>query len=527
MIYRSPLRDVDIPDQALTTYALHRARELGEKPALIDGPTGRVLTYTGLDQALRALAGGLVARGFAKGEVVGLMAPNLPEYAVVFHGVAFAGGIITTINPTYTDREVHHQLVDAGARLLITVPPFLETALEGAQGSMVEDVFVLGTRPGQEFPDGVRPFTDLLAAPLAEQVPVAPDDVVSMPYSSGTTGTSKGVLLTHRNLVANIAQVLQPAQMREDERIIAVLPFFHIYGMQVLMNTGLRAGATIITMPRFDLEQFLRLHQEYGITRSFVAPPIVLALAKHPLVDQFDLSALEQVFSGAAPLSAELALEAGKRLGCEVVQGYGMTELSPVSHLTPPGYFKPGSVGVNAPNTELRIVHPASGVDLGPDEDGELWIRGPQVMKGYHNNPQATAVTLDEDGWLHTGDIGHVDADGHVYVVDRLKELIKYKGFQVAPAELESLLLTHPAVADAAVVGLPDEEAGEIPVGYVVLKPDAHATPDELRAFVADQVATYKRLGRVELVDAIPKSASGKILRRVLRDQALAEQRTG
>ncbi len=351
---------------------------------------------------------------------------------------------------------------------------------------------------------------------------MAPDDVVVLPYSSGTTGIAKGVMLTHRNLVANIAQVLEPAQIREDEKIICVLPFFHIYGMQVLMNTGLRGGATLITMPRFDLEQFLRLHQEYGITRSFVAPPIVLALAKHPLVDQFDLSALETVFSGAAPLSAELAMEASKRLSCEVVQGYGMTELSPVSQLTPSGYFKPGSVGLTTPNTELRIVHPASGEDLGLDEDGELWIRGPQVMKGYHNNPEATAVTLDEEGWLHTGDIGHIDADGHVYVVDRLKELIKYKGFQVAPAELESLLLTHEAVADAAVVGLPDDEAGEIPVGYVVLKPNASATPEELQAFVADQVATFKQLRRVELVDAIPKSASGKILRRVLRDQAVA-----
>jgi acyl-CoA synthetase (AMP-forming)/AMP-acid ligase II len=522
MIHRSPLPDVDIPDEALTTYALYRARELADKPALIDGPTGRVLTYAGLDQAVRAVAGGLVAGGFVKGDVLALMAPNLPEYAVVFHGVAFAGGIITTINPTYTDREVHHQLVDAGARLLVTVPAFLETALKGAQGTLVETVFVLGAQPGQDLPDGVRPFTDLLGTPLAEQVPVAPDDVVALPYSSGTTGISKGVMLTHRNLVANIAQVIEPAQVRADEKIIAVLPFFHIYGMQVLMNTGLRAGSTVITMPRFDLEQFLRLHQDYGITRSFVAPPIVVALAKHPLVEQFDLSALEQVFSGAAPLSADLALEAGKRLNCEVVQGYGMTELSPVSHLTPPGYFKPGSVGVNAPNTELRIVHPASGEDVAVGEDGELWVRGPQVMKGYHNNPAASAITLDEDGWLHTGDIGHVDADGHVYVVDRLKELIKYKGFQVPPAELESLLLTHPAVADAAVVGLPDEEAGEIPVGYVVLKPDATTTPEELRAFVAEQVATYKQLRRVHVVEAVPKSASGKILRRVLRDQALA-----
>ena len=282
-----------------------------------------------------------------------------------------------------------------------------------------------------------------MGPPLTEQVPVDADDTVVLPYSSGTTGISKGVMLTHRNLVANVAQTLGAAEMREDETLVAVLPFFHIYGMQVLMNCGLRAGATIVTLPRFELEQFFSVHQEYGVTRSFVAPPIVVAMAKHPIVDQYDLSKLEQVFSGAAPLSAELALEAGRRLDCEVVQGYGMTELSPVSHLTPAGQFKPGSVGVTAPNTEMRIVDPLTGDDLDVDADGEIWVRGPQVMKGYLNNERATADTITDEGWLRTGDIGHVDADGHVFVVDRLKELIKYKGFQVAPAELEAAA-AHP-----------------------------------------------------------------------------------
>ncbi len=517
MIHRSPLPDVEIPDVPLTGYVLHRAQELGEKPALIDGPTGRTLTYAGLAGAVRSLAGGLAARGFGKGDVLALMAPNVPEYAVVFHGVAYAGGIVTTVNPTYTEREVHHQLLDAGASILVTIPLFLETARKAALDTGVRQIVVLGAADEES---GVLPLTALFGPPLAEQVPVDADDVVVLPYSSGTTGISKGVMLTHRNLVANIAQVLVPADLREEEKIIAVLPFFHIYGMQVLMNTGLRAGATIITMPRFDLEQFLQLHQDHGITRSFVAPPIVVALAKHPVVERYDLGQLRQVFSGAAPLSAELALEAGKRLDCEVVQGYGMTEMSPVSHLTPPGSFKPGSVGVTAPNTQMRIVHPASGEDLGTDEDGEIWIRGPQVMKGYLNNERATAETLDEDGWLRTGDIGHIDGEGHVYVVDRLKELIKYKGFQVPPAELEALLLSHPAVADAAVVGMADEEAGEIPAAYVVVRPGAQATAQEIQDFVAGQVASFKQIRRLTFIDAIPKSASGKILRRVLREEA-------
>jgi acyl-CoA synthetase (AMP-forming)/AMP-acid ligase II len=514
MIHRSPLPDVEIPAVALTGYVLARAAELGDKPALVDGSSGRALTYAGLDSAVRSLAGGLVARGFAKGEVLALMAPNLPEYAVVFHGVAMAGGVITTINPTYTEREVHHQLVDAGATILVTVPMFLTVARAAVAGTSVTEIFVLGDA------EGATPFGELLGPPLAEQVPVDPDDVVALPYSSGTTGLSKGVMLTHGNLLANVSQMVTSAAIREDETLIAVLPFFHIYGMQVLMNTGLRAGATIVTLPRFDLAQFLETHQTYRVTRSFVAPPIVVALAKHPLVDSYDLSSLEQIFCGAAPLSADLALECGKRIGCEVVQGYGMTELSPVSHLTPPGWLKPGSVGVTAPNTELRIVDPAGGDDLGVDRDGEIWVRGPQVMKGYLNNPTATALTLDEGGWLHTGDIGHVDSDGHVYIVDRLKELIKYKGFQVPPAELEALLLTHPQVADAAVVGLPDEEAGEIPAAYVVLKADATVTAEELGSFVSGQVAHYKQLRRLEFIDAVPKSASGKILRRVLRDRA-------
>jgi 4-coumarate--CoA ligase len=240
-------------------------------------------------------------------------------------------------------------------------------------------------------------------------------------------------------------------------------------------------------------------------------------MAKHPLVDKYDMSTLEQVFSGAAPLSAELALEAGQRLGCEVVQGYGMTELSPVSHLTPVGQFKPGSVGVTAPNTEMRVVDPLTGDDLDVDADGEIWVRGPQVMKGYLNNERATADTITDEGWLRTGDIGHVDGDGHVFVVDRLKELIKYKGFQVAPAELEALLLTHPAVADAAVVGRPDEEAGEVPAAYVVLRPGAEASAEEIIAFIDGQVAHYKRVRYLEFIEAVPKSASGKILRRELK----------
>ena len=523
MIYSSPLPDVEIPDLPLTEYVLAGGAGQPDKPALIDGASGQVMTYGELEAAIRSLAGGLAAAGFGRGDVLALMAPNSPEYAVVFHGAAMAGGTVTTINPAYTQAEVRHQLADSGARILVTVPPLATTAARACAGTGVTEVYLLGETGEADGADGalpVRPLSALAGKPLAAHVPVGPDDVVALPYSSGTTGLCKGVMLTHRNLVANVAQTLGAIPSASDERLMAVLPFFHIYGMQCMMNCGLRAGATVVTLPRFDLEQFLRAHQDYRITRSFVAPPIVLALAKHPMVDKFDLSHLRLVNSGAAPLKAELAAEASKRLGCEVIQGYGMTELSPVSHLTPPGWFKPGSVGISAPSTQTKIADPLTGADLGTGEEGEVWVRGPQVMAGYLNNPQATAATIDEDGWLHTGDLGYVDADGHLYVVDRLKELIKYKGFQVPPAELEAVLLRHPDVADAAVIGLPDDEAGEIPAGYVVLRPGAAASPADIMRFVAGEVAHYKQIRRLEVIDAIPKSAAGKILRRVLRDSA-------
>jgi acyl-CoA synthetase (AMP-forming)/AMP-acid ligase II len=296
--------------------------------------------------------------------------------------------------------------------------------------------------------------------------------------------------------------------------MLCVLPFFHIFGLEVVLQTGLAVGATIVAMPRFELEPFLQTLQTYGVTFAALAPPIVLALAKHPAVEGYDLSRLKRITCGGAPLSAEVAAACEARVGCVVEQGYGMTETGPVTHLTPPGRNKPGTIGCCAPNTEARVVDPVSGVALGAGETGELCVRGPQVMKGYLNRPDATAQTIDDEGWLHTGDLGYADADGYFTVVDRLKELIKYKAYQVAPAELEAVLLAHPAVADAAVIPSPDEEAGEVPKAFVVLK--GEATADELMAFVAARVAPYKKVRRLEFTDQIPKSPSGKILRRVL-----------
>jgi 4-coumarate--CoA ligase len=507
-IHRSPFPDVVIPDEALTPYVLRHGLRTPDRPALVDGPTGRTLTFGELAQAVASFAGGLRARGFGHGDVLGIMAPNVPEYAVVFHGVATAGGTVTTINPLYTAEEVHHQLVDSGATVLVAVGPCVETARVAAKDTAVEDIAVIGE-------GDATPVTDWFGAALEQQAVDPADDVVVLPYSSGTTGLPKGVMLTHRNLVANIAQCEPMLGVGDDESALAFLPFFHIYGMQVLMNMMLFSGATVVTMPRFDLEQALTLVQDRRITRLFAVPPVVLALAKHPLVEQFDLSSLRQVLSGAAPLGGELAVQAAARIGCDVVQGYGMTELSPVSHATRAGDFKPGTIGTLVPNTEARIVDPI-GDDVA-DGEGELLIRGPLVMKGYLGNEQATAETIDADGWLHTGDVATLDADGHYSIVDRVKELIKYKGFQVPPAELEALIVTHPSVADVAVIGVADEEAGEIPKAFVVRRPDASVTAADIQEFVASHVASYKQVRLVEFVDEIPKSASGKILRRMLR----------
>jgi acyl-CoA synthetase (AMP-forming)/AMP-acid ligase II len=516
MIYRSPFPDVEIPQVALPHVVLEGAAQRGDKPALIDGPTGRTISYGLLDRAVQRVAAGLHERGFAQGDVFAIYSPNLPEYAVIFLAVAQLGGIVTTVNPLYKTGELQQQMRSAGARAMITVPPLLPAARQAAQQAGLDEVFVFGEG------EGATPFAALMSTDgVAPQPVIASDDVVVLPYSSGTTGLPKGVMLTHSNLVANLTQIdgLQGhvhTEVGEDDVVLGLLPFFHIYGMTVIMLYSLVRGATVVTMPRFDLEQFLQFRQQYGITYANVVPPIVMALAKHPLVDQYDMSGLRGLMSGAAPMGAAVAKLAADRLGCAVMQGYGMTELSPVSHSNPdgPDTIDMASVGPPIPNTECRVVDVSTGEDVEPGQSGELLVRGPQVMRGYLNDPDATAATLDDEGWLRTGDVAVVDERGYFSIVDRVKELIKYKGYQVAPAELEALLITHPDIADVAVVGSPDEEAGEIPKAFVV--PGGDISADEIMGFVAERVAPYKKVRKVEFVSEIPKAASGKILRRDL-----------
>jgi len=488
VIYRSPEPDIEIPDATLTEHVLGGAAERGDHPAFIDAGTGDVTTYAGFASQVEAVAALLQSRGIVKGAVVGLVGPNSPEWGIAYHAILRAGAIVTPMNPLLTEKEIDRQVSDSGAGLVIDDPP----------------AFVGEAEPGV----------------TAAEVDVDPLDLAVLPYSSGTTGLMKGVMLTHRNLVANIEQAWNSMPLGPGDTLVGLLPYFHIYGQTVVLNLGLAKGSTIVNMARFDLDQLLGLLEEHGVTWLHVAPPVVLALATAPQVEGRDLSKLKLVISGAAPLDADLARRAEERIGAPIRQGYGMTELSPVSHksrLARVAETPPGSIGALIPNTEARLIDPETEEDVAEGEEGEIWIRGPQVMKGYLNNPQATNEIFTADGWLRTGDIGRIDENGFFYIVDRLKELIKYKGYQVAPAELEAVLVSHPKVRDAGVIGVPNRDGEEVPKACVVC--DDGLDEEELIAFVSERVAPYKRVRQVEVIDEVPKSASGKILRRMLRDQ--------
>lgn len=512
MIFRSPLPDVEIPDVPLAPFVLGNAARYADRPALVEGVSGRVTTYAQLERDVRRAAAALARRGLRKGDVVAIFSPNLPEYIVAFYAAATLGAIVTPVNPLYTVEEVARQLSDAGAKFVVTIPQLLCTAREAAKGTRVEELFVFGEA------EGATPFASLLEEDgEVPEVLINPrEDIVALPYSSGTTGVCKGVMLTHRNLVANLSQIRALHDLSNDT-VVCVLPLFHIYGLVAIANLALLSGAKVVMLPRFDFAQLLKVMQEHRVTFAHLVPPIILALARQPVVADYDLSSIRTIFSGAAPLGAELARECEARLGCEVIQGYGMTESSPATHITAPGRGRAGSVGPCVPNMECKLVSVETGEDVaGAGERGEVCVRGPQVMKGYLNCPEATAQTVDSEGWLHTGDVAYADGEGYFYIVDRAKELIKYKAFQVAPAELEALLLTHPSVADAAVVPSPDEEAGEVPKAFVVVREGHGLTEAEVLSFVAAHVAPYKKVRRVEFVSQIPKSPSGKILRRLL-----------
>jgi acyl-CoA synthetase (AMP-forming)/AMP-acid ligase II len=426
------------------------------------------------------VANALIARGLKSGERVAFITPNLPEVAFAYHGVIAAGGVAMMLNPLSTADELKKYFAVGQPKMIVTVPPFVEVIRKADANAPIVTI--------GEAPPGTEPLTALL----------------------GASRTPPTVSLSLKGV--SDAPIVVP-----NSHLIAVLPFFHIYGIVAFLSYGLMEGATIVTMPRFDLEQFLQLARRYELPILHIVPPILLALAKYP--GELQLPKLKSALVGAAPLGAGLAREFNQRSGALVSQVYGLTEVTGASHLASLSRAaeKPGSIGGIIANVEVKIVSTGTGQEVADGEQGELWVRGPIVMKGYFENAQATAETVDEEGWLHTGDVGYADPDGDFFLVDRLKELIKYKGLQVAPAELEAVLLSHEAVADAAVFRQADAEAGEIPKAAVVLKPGKSVTAEALMHYVQERVAPQKRVRALEFVAQIPKSASGKILRRLLK----------
>ncbi|GLX51367.1 AMP-dependent synthetase [Streptomyces hygroscopicus subsp. hygroscopicus] len=521
-MFHSEYADVPPVELPIHEAVLGHAAAFGDRPALVDGTDGTTLTYEQVDRFHRRLAAAFAEAGVRKGDVLALHSPNTIAFPTAFYAATRAGATVTTAHPLATAEELAKQLRDSAARWLVTVSPLLATARRAAElAGGVREIFVCDSAPGH------RSLVDMLGttAPEPETAIDPAEDVAALPYSSGTTGVPKGVMLTHRQIGTNLAQLESAAPTGPGERILAVLPFFHIYGLTALMNAPLRLGGTVVVLPRFDLETFLGAIEKHRITGLYVAPPIVLALAKHPAVTRYDLSSLEYVLCAAAPLDAGLARACARRLGLPPIgQAYGMTELSPGTHVVPLDRLREapaGTVGKLVAGTEMRIVSlDEPGRDLGAGEAGEILIRGPQVMKGYLGQPEATAAMIDADGWLHTGDVGRVDDDGWLFVVDRVKELIKYKGFQVAPAELEALLLAHPGIADAAVIGAYDEDGNEVPHAFVVRRSEGEdPTENDVLLHVAERVAPYKRVRRVTFTDSVPRAASGKILRRQLRER--------
>ncbi|KAI8073134.1 hypothetical protein BC940DRAFT_290626 [Gongronella butleri] len=537
MVFYSQHPPVEIPMMGIVDFVFSNPNKMPDsRHILLDAHSDRSMTFGQVKQAILQFAAGLQDHcQFQHGDVLAIFAPNMMDYCIPLLGTLAAGGTATTANPAYTVSELVHQLTTASAKVIVCSVDNAAVALEAAakSGIAASNVFVFGEKPSAQ---GLRPYTQALLPGRQLEKPVAIanplDQVAYMCFSSGTTGLSKGVMSTHTNITSNIIQAdshLRSYIRTDSDKVLNVLPNFHIFGLVVVIQLALYWGTPMVVMSKFDLEHFCQTVQKHKINFACVVPPILLLLSKMDVVDKYDMSSLRTLMSGAAPLSAELTKDVSKRLpGCHITQGYGLTETSPVVTVGPKYNTRLGASGPLLPNITAKIVN-EEGQEVGVGERGELWVKGPNIMKGYIKNPKATEGCMDYEGYFHTGDIVIMDKDGHLHIVDRLKELIKYKGFQVPPAELEGILLSSPLVADCAVVGVYDaEQATELPRAYIVLKAGVEAsdeTDKALKKFVADQVVHYKQVRSIKFIDAIPRSAAGKILRRLLRDQANNEQK--
>ncbi|XP_038698168.1 4-coumarate--CoA ligase 2-like [Tripterygium wilfordii] len=525
-VFRSKLPEIPISNHLpLHTYCFQNLSEFSERPCLIVGSTGKVFTFGETHLISTNVGAGLSSLGIKKGDVIMILLQNCAEFAFTFMGASMIGAVTTTANPFYTPTEIFKQLNACRAKLIVTQSQYVDKLKENPKFG--EDFKVITI---DDPPENCLPFTVLSEPAKETEIPIVSidsQDPVALPFSSGTTGLPKGVILTHKSLITSVAQQVDGENpnlyLRPEDVVLCVLPLFHIYSLNSVLLCSLRAGAAVLLMQKFEIGAFLELIQRHKVSVAAVVPPLVLALAKNPMVAQFDLSSIRVVLSGAAPLGKELELALRDRLPQAIFgQGYGMTEAGPVLSMSlgfakQPFPTKSGSCGTVVRNAELKVIDPETGCSLNYNQSGEICIRGSQIMKGYLNDPEATASTTDVEGWLHTGDIGYVDDDEEVFIVDRVKEIIKFKGFQVPPAELEALLVSHPSIADAAVVPQKDEVAGEVPVAFIVQSKGFELTEEAVKEFISKQVVFYKRLHKVYFVHAIPKSPSGKILRKDLR----------
>lgn len=519
----SPLPDVQVPDRTLPDYVFGELpAEYEGKTAITDGRTAESLTYGELVSGIHRAGELLVSRGLRAGETVAVCLPNSPEYPVALYGALRAGAAVTPVGWAAGAGQIAARLLESRASYVLTSATARDRARHAAGQA--------GFDPGRVLAAD-DPCEEPMAAGGAGGTP-GPDDIALMPYSSGTTGTAKGVLLTHRNLVANSLQSAGLLDIRPDDVTLGVVPFAHIFGLSLLVVTALRQRAGLVTLERFDLDEFLRAIERYRCSYVVITPPIAVALAKSPSPSAYDLSSLRVLFSGAAALDAGVASAVEDRLGCEVRQGYGMTELSPTSHVTPSprGGIRRGSVGLLVPNCRQRIVDVEAGAEIpqpaaGLSAPGELQVSGPNVMAGYKDDPAATGHAITGDGFLRTGDLAAIDADGAVSIVGRIKDLIKSRGFQVAPAEIEAVLLEHEEVADAAVIGVPSEPDGEAPAAVVVRRAGSAIGADELLEYCNRRLPAHCRVRRLDFSPVIPRSGSGKILRReLIRDYGAPAQ---
>ncbi|TXG60994.1 hypothetical protein EZV62_012357 [Acer yangbiense] len=529
-IFRSKLADIYIPNHLpLHTYCFENISQFKDRPCIINGPTGDIYTYADVELTSRKVAAGLHKSGIKKGDVVMLLLQNCPQFVFAFLGASYIGAISTTANPFYTPAEIAKQATASKAKLIITQALYAEKVKDLAEESGVK-IMTIDSSPDQNclhFSELTKDDENDIPA-----VKINPDDVVALPYSSGTTGLPKGVMLSHKGLVTSVAQQVDGDNpnlyFHKEDVILCVLPLFHIYSLNSVLLCALRVGAAILIMQKFEIVTLMELVEKHKVTIAPFVPPIVLAIAKSPDLDKYNLSSIRTVMSGAAPMGKELEDAVRAKLpNAKLGQGYGMTEAGPVLSMClafakEPFEIKSGACGTVVRNAEMKIVDPDSGASLPRNQSGEICIRGSQIMKGYLNDEEATERTIDKDGWLHTGDIGFIDDDDELFIVDRLKELIKYKGFQVAPAELEAMLIAHPNISDAAVVPMKDEAAGEVPVAFVVRSNGSKITEDEIKQYISKQVVFYKRINRVFFIDTIPKAPSGKILRKDLRAKLAA-----